>query len=149
MKNTLLLIISMNVAISYSQPFIDFTKKEVNEYIRKQGAAKVVSESAIGDSVVIFLQKDTVRFSLDKEKIQQSHIVTIKLHFNNTGRCNSETRTYTCDICLAKPLSKILENKKYSWKKVSENKYISIYKKGLMLEYPIDSVLKFRIRKEY
>ena len=150
MKNTLCTIIAICTSLlSYSQLFIDLKKNEVNEYVRKNAHEKIVSIVTVSDSTMFFLQKDTVQFSLDKKSYEQSHITTITLHFNTSGRCDSETRTYTCDVCFTKPYFKILDNKKYKWKqlKAEKRKQISEYKKGLILEIPNEPLLTFKIYK--
>lgn len=56
--------------------------------------------------------------------------------FNKKGRCWSEKIIAGCDSCFTKYLYGVLDQKKYGWKKINENQYVSNYVDRMMLEFP-------------
>jgi hypothetical protein len=54
--------------------------------------------------------------------------------FDEKGLCMTETINTRCDSCHDGYLKNILDKKKYSWKKINENQYISRYEDNLMIE---------------
>ncbi len=56
--------------------------------------------------------------------------------FNKAGNCSSEKVMAGCDSCYKKYLSHLLSQKKFEWKKINENQYISRYADHMMIELP-------------
>ena len=59
-------------------------------------------------------------------------------YFGDNGKCNMEKVTANCDSCLQKYLKHALEQKKYKWKKINANQYVSSYEQKATLELPGD-----------
>ena len=54
--------------------------------------------------------------------------------FDKAGKCNSQKTIAWCDSCLNKFLQLALDEKKYQWKKINENQYISAFDDKMMIE---------------
>jgi len=54
--------------------------------------------------------------------------------FDAKGLCMTETTNTRCDSCHDGYLNVILEKKKYGWKKINENQYISRFEDNMMIE---------------
>lgn len=56
-----------------------------------------------------------------------------------SGKCRSELIKASCDSCFQKYLGDVLAQKKYQWKKINENQYVSAYSKKRMIELPAEN----------
>lgn len=66
--------------------------------------------------------------------------------FDKQGLCVTETTNTRCDSCHDGYLKIVMDKKKYSWKKINENQYISRYEDGLMIElFPEGEIRSFSI----
>ncbi len=61
----------------------------------------------------------------------QSQLIYV---FDEKGLCMTETTNTRCDSCHDGYLKIILDKKKYNWKKINENQYISRYEDNMMIE---------------
>lgn len=66
-----------------------------------------------------------------------SQPVTFEYTFDSNKKCISEKVTAYCDSCYKKYLNELLSKKKFGWKRLNENQYISSYKWELMIELPV------------
>lgn len=66
--------------------------------------------------------------------------------FDEKGLCMTETTNTRCDSCHDGYLKKVLDKKKYSWKKINENQFISRYEDNMMIElFPEGEIRTFSI----
>lgn len=113
-----------------SQNFIGKKKaqvlKELQAYAKKNDSltATITDKDSI------------ITCSITADKTQPADFI---YGFDKNGRCQSEKVTASCDSCYTKYLQKVLGEKKYEWKKVNENQYISKYAVRLMIELPAES----------
>ncbi|MBK8952194.1 MAG: hypothetical protein IPM85_07835 [Chitinophagaceae bacterium] len=66
-----------------------------------------------------------------------SQPATFEYFFASDKKCITEKVTANCDSCYKRYLKELLGKKKYGWKQLNENQYISAYKWQLMIELPI------------
>lgn len=59
--------------------------------------------------------------------------------FNRSGKCQSEKVIAGCDSFFNKYLQAVLGQKKYEWKKINENQYLSKYITRMMIELPAET----------
>jgi hypothetical protein len=114
----------------FSQNYINKTKaqvkKELNEYISKNDSLNAtVSETDVAIVLVIKGPK-----TLPADFIYR---------FDKSGKCISEKVIAGCDSCFTKYFQAVLDRKKYEWKKINENQYISGFAAKMMIELPPDS----------
>jgi hypothetical protein len=114
----------------FSQNYINKTKaqvkKELNEYISKNDSLNAtVSETDVAIVLVIKGPK-----TLPADFIYR---------FDKAGKCISEKVVAGCDSCFTKYFQAVLDRKKYEWKKINENQYISGFAAKMMIELPPDS----------
>jgi DUF1680 family protein len=58
--------------------------------------------------------------------------------FDKKGKCNQEKIESSCPSCFSSNLQTILDIKKYHWKKINENQYVSDFESKLMIELPTE-----------
>lgn len=58
--------------------------------------------------------------------------------FDKSGKCYSEKVKASCESCFNALLNSVLQSKKYEWKKINENQYISKYSEFMMIELPVE-----------
>ncbi|MBL0068476.1 MAG: hypothetical protein KA428_09015 [Chitinophagaceae bacterium] len=130
MKKASLVLLLLFPVIGFSQHFIGKSKPQVMKELQKQ----IVKN----DSLTITLT-DTdsgLVYSIKAQKVLPADFV---YSFDNTGKCQSEKVIAGCDSCYKKFLQKVLAEKKYDWKKINENQYISKYESRMMIELPTDN----------
>lgn len=110
-----------------SQNFIGKSKAQVKKFLQK----KILKN----DSLDITLTDEDLflRFSIKAGKTLPSNFI---YGFNKSGKCQSEKIIALCDSCFNKFLTNILSEKKYQWKKINENQYVSKYSARMMIELP-------------
>ncbi|MEI2737675.1 MAG: hypothetical protein V9F01_02705 [Chitinophagaceae bacterium] len=130
MQRTGLLIFLFLPFLGFSQNFIGKKKTQVLKEL--QGLAKK------NDSLTIAINDNdsVITYSIKASKTQPADFV---YGFDKNGRCQSEKITANCDSCYNKYLQDVLNVKKYQWKKINENQYISKYAARLMIELPAES----------
>ena len=102
---------------SFAQEYIGDKPSEIMEKRLKQVPATEFSKT---DSTLSFTDSQTdTRFIYD---------------FNTAGICDMEIVTTTCKSCYEKRMDSILHEKKYRWKKINGNQYVSKFRKKLLLE---------------
>lgn len=122
----LLLLLTFPVS-GFSQHFIGKThaqvKKDLGKKIAKNDTLTIVMND--NDSTIVYSYQD-----------KEAQPVDFIYGFNKAGKCWFEKVTAGCDSCFRKYLSALLAQKKYEWKKINENQYISRYADQLMIELP-------------
>lgn len=112
----------------FSQGFIGKNKRYVKKYLQKE-ARKNDTHITITDQDSILL------YSIRDERYRPVDFI---YRFNNAGRCSYQKVMAGCDSCLQKYLKEVLDRKKYEWKKINENQYVSKYSEFLILELPVE-----------
>ena len=130
------LLISIN---GFTQNFIGNTKsqvtKKLNDYIRKNDTLNAAIN--VTDTAIILNVKGSP--SLPADFIYK---------FNKEGKCISEKTIAYCDSCYNKFLKAALNNKKYGWKKINGNQYVSNFASQMLIELPVNETdLSFIILK--
>lgn len=126
MLRSLILLLLLPVA-GFSQNFIGQSKPAVIKRLQ--------AEIRKNDSLQIILTDtgSTVHYSVKAGKVQPADFI---YGFDENGKCQSEKIKASCDSCFKKYLQKALDQKKYKWKKINENQYVSRYAKKMMIELP-------------
>ncbi len=70
----------------------------------------------------------------DSILVRVSQLTQLIYVFDEKGLCTTETTNTRCDSCHDGYLNAILDKKKYSWKKINENQYISRFEDNMMIE---------------
>ncbi len=114
----------------FSQNYINKTKaqvrKELNEYVSMNDSLNAaISETATA-----------ITLSIKGPKTLPADFI---YRFDKTGKCKSEKVMGGCDSCFNKYFQAALDRKKYEWRKINENQYISGFVARMMIELPVDS----------
>lgn len=114
-------------------------KKELSHSAKKDDQARI----SINDTSLVYHYQDAASGPVDRI-----------YSFDKTSKCISEKSVAGCENCYVHLLQSVLEQKKYEWKKLNENQYISKYSESLMLELPHENneftftVFKIELNKE-
>ena len=113
-----------------SQNFIGKSKAEVKKELQKkiQKNDSLTITLTDKDSVLVYSYQDA-----------RAKPVDFIYGFDKEGKCWSEKVMAGCDSCFNKYLRAVLDQKKYEWKKINENQYVSRYADRRMLEFPPDT----------
>lgn len=126
-----LLTFLLVTSLAYSQGYINLKRTEVISSLKKK------FQPAGNNQATISLLKDTVKvIPVDNRANEPVYIYL----FDESGRCKSETIITRCDSCLTRLLQAALALKKYEWKKINENQYISKFEDKLMIELPPENL---------
>lgn len=112
----------------FSQLYINKTKSQVKQdfgkkFLKKDGISASITET---DSSLLL----KVRGS---GAIEADHIYS----FDKSGKCSTEKTVTWCDSCYEKLLQPLLVAKKYKWKKINMNQYISEFSAGFFVEIQV------------
>lgn len=121
MKKSVLPFLLLLPSILFAQVHINKTKKQVIES-NKEGKNSINSET------------DTTLHL--KTGGPGCNPVSIIYHFDKEGKCDNELFITGSDNCFTKYLDKVLAVKKYNWKKINENQYISDFASRMVIEIP-------------
>ncbi len=130
MKKIYLVLLLLLPVIGFSQHFLGkskfHVKKELQQQIKKN------------DSIFISLTDNdsSLVFSIKDKKVLPTDFI---YSFNKAGKCQSEKIIAGCEACYQKYLKAVLTEKKYEWKKINENQYVSKYAARMMIELPTDN----------
>lgn len=75
----------------------------------------------------VYPRKDSILVRVNS----QSQLIFV---FDEKGLCMTETINTRCDSCHDGYLKNILDKKKFNWKKINENQYISRFEDNMMIE---------------
>ena len=144
-KNLVVFVAVFLFTNAHPQGFINTNKTGAKKYLSKfTNEVKLQTVSAETDSTITFLIRDADKQPLD-----------LVLHFDASGKCDSELRTLNCDSCMQKIVNRALSEKQYEWQKMDEHTYWSKNSKRLVLRLLPDKPFSFVIqrsilsRKEY
>lgn len=113
----------------FSQNFIGKSKAQVKKELQQQ----VVKNDSLS---ITLTDKDSVLvYSIKDNKVSPADFI---YGFDKSGKCQSEKVVAGCDSCFNKFLQTALGHKKYEWKKINENQYVSKYTAHMMIELPAD-----------
>jgi hypothetical protein len=124
-------------AAGFSQSYINKTKSHVKKelgkrYLKKDSISTTITET---DSTLLLKVRGA-------GTIEADHIYS----FDRSGKCSSEKTITWCDSCHEKLLQPLLAEKKYNWKKINMNQYISGFSASLFIEIQInDNIYSFTI----
>jgi hypothetical protein len=114
----------------FSQNYINKTKaqvkKELKEYISKNDSLNAIISEA--DSATMLSIKGPKTLPAD-----------FIYRFDKAGKCKSEKVIAGCDSCFTKYFQALLNLKKYDWKKINENQYVSNFAARMLIELPADN----------
>ncbi|MCX6318228.1 MAG: hypothetical protein NTW29_13115 [Bacteroidetes bacterium] len=130
MKYVALLLILVIANTGQAQNFINKRASQVINMLNKYDAGPGYEKPVIttGDSIITMRVKGSGK------------IETVFIYlFDSEGRCKSEQIKASCDSCYKKYLDGVLAQKKYQWKKINENQYISSFGKKRMIEMPAEN----------
>jgi hypothetical protein len=122
MKRTLLLLLFGYALFGQIEPYVYLSKKA---QVLK-GVHKEVYNYKY--TILSIKEGDTLRFTIKTSMINGAKDTIIrKFTFNNPDdkTCDFEQTIFPCDSCSNQYIQRILEDKVYKWKKISENKYLS------------------------
>jgi hypothetical protein len=85
--------------------------KQFNQYAKTVSFKSIV---AITDTTVTLLVKDSVVRELN-----------FTCYFNSKNRCYKQTQSSDCDSCFRKYLQQVFDMKRFAWKQINKNCYLS------------------------
>lgn len=125
MQKYFLLLSFLFPASIYAQININKSKasiiKETTDYQKKNSSYSIDTNET--DSTLWIVE-------INPEKNRTEHL----LQFDKANKCMLESFQFKCDSCYNKKLSELLAIKKYNWKKINGNQYISNFESRLMIE---------------
>jgi hypothetical protein len=118
----LLLLISVT---GFSQQYINKSKSDVKKQLDKStikmdGISTRITET---DSSITLKLEGPGGISTDEVYV-----------FNKSGKCSSEKIITNCDSCYERLLKAVLDIKKYRWKLININQYVSKFSAGMFIE---------------
>ena len=124
MRRLLFLLLILVPSVAFSQTFINQSREEAKKELQKDKSGKLMETDS-----------SLVMTAIDKSWV-------IVYGFDEAGQCQSERIQAGCDACFSRLLKDVLSYKKYHWKKVNENQYISDFDSKRMIELPVDEADK-------
>ena len=114
----------------YSQNYINKSKaevtKELKEYISKNDSLNAIVSAS--DTAIVLSIKGPKTLPAD-----------FIYRFDKAGKCISEKIVAGCDSCFNKYFQAVLDRKKYEWRKINENQYVSGFAAKMMIEIPANN----------
>lgn len=131
MKQLVLLTVFLlgGLSAARSQDYINSTQANAEAALKKKYPAKS------GNSQVI-VSRDSIRVQWKESAGGNTEYICA---FDDKGLCLSETIITRCDSCLSGYLQQVLNKKKFEWKKINENQYVSRFADNLMIELSADA----------
>jgi hypothetical protein len=126
MFRLIIVILLFVPATGFSQLYINKNKSQVKQELDK----KLLKEDSITETDSTLVLK--VRGS---NVIEADHIYS----FDKSGKCISEKTITRCDSCHEKLFQQLLAEKKYNWKKINMNQYVSDFTTGVFIEVQVTS----------
>lgn len=119
MKKTILCLLTLLPLLAFSQSYLGRAKQDI------------LKEASAG-SLYSFTEKNGM---LERhEQNEQAKSWVMVLGFDSAGHCNAEKHYTRCGDCQRYALSSVLRKKKYRWKSINNNQYLSKFAAGLLLE---------------
>lgn len=137
MLRSIIVILLLLPVTGFSQLYINKTKSQVKKGLASTfGKEKNKTADITGtDSTIVMKIRGT-------NTIEADHIYS----FDKSGKCSSEKTITWCDSCHEKLLQSLLADKKYKWKKINMNQYISSFETGVFVEIQImDNTWSFTV----
>ena len=88
-----------------------------------------------------------VEYALHYSKNETEAVITARFHLTKNGKIRVQKISTDCLNCFRSYLDDILAQKKYKWKKVNGNQYVSGYSRRLLLETDPESKPELMILK--
>jgi hypothetical protein len=132
MTKTIIFLIMLQQGVLQAQEMIGKSRTEVKDHALKNAVARLIeTDSTIGWTAVHTETPAEYLYSFDK-----------------SGRCRMEKFSTTSDKYYQEAFSALLKKRKYRWKNINLNQFVSKFSKGLLLELQmIDSIYSISIIK--
>jgi hypothetical protein len=117
-----------------AQGYIGNSYKEVHKKLKKYKPGNDSAQVTISDSAGF------LRMAVRGTTFQPADFT---YGFDDKGKCRSEKVIAYCDACYEKFLKAVLDVKRFGWKKINENQYISSFKHRMMIELPVKEETAF------
>ena len=114
----------------FSQNFIGKSKSQVKKILQRQ----IVKNDSL--TITLTDNDSIIIYSVKAGKVYPADFF---YGFDKSGKCRLEKIIIPCDSCYKIFLQSVLGQKKYEWKKINENQYISKYAARMMIELPAES----------
>lgn len=128
MYRVIIVFLLLAPANAFSQLYINKTKSQVKQELGKYFLKKDSITTTITETDSTLLMK--VRGA---DATEADHIYS----FDKSGKCSAQKTVTWCDSCLEKLLQPLLAEKKYQWKKININQYISEFSAGVFIEIQV------------
>ena len=111
-------------SLSFAQLYINKTKSQVKEEIGKNFFGKDNISATISETDSSLVMKVRGKGTTEAD---------YTYNFDSSGKCNTEKTVTWCDSCHEKLLQNVFAMKKYGWKKINANQYVSKFSEGMLL----------------
>ncbi len=126
-----LFVLSLTGSLS-AQEFINMPYAKAEAALKKAYPASTTQPN-------VYPRKDSILVRVNN----QTQLIYV---FDEKGLCTTETTNTRCDSCHDGYLKIVLDKKKYNWKKINENQYISRFEDNMMIElFPEGEIRTFSI----
>ncbi len=126
----LVLLLFLMPVTCFSQNFIGKSKIQVKKILQRQ----IVRNDSL--TITLTDNDSVILYSVKAGRVYPADFI---YGFDNYGKCRLEKISLTCDSCYKIFLQDVLAQKKYGWKKLNENQYISKYASRMMIELSAES----------
>lgn len=130
MSRTIIVLFFLLPFTGFSQNFIGKSKAQVRKKLQEQ------IEKNDNLSILLTEKESELVFTIKPVKVLPAEFI---YGFDKNGKCQSEKITAYCDSCFNKFLQDVLEQKRFDWKKINENQYVSKYRAQMMIELPAEN----------
>ncbi len=125
MRQIIIVLLLLISATGFSQQYVNMSKIEVKKSLDRSslnidGISTRITET---DSSITRKLKGPIGISTDEVYV-----------FDRSGKCSSEKIITNCDTCLERLLKAVLDHKKYRWKLINANQYVSKFSAGMFIE---------------
>jgi len=130
MNRTIIVLFLLFPLTGFSQNFIGKSKTQIRKELQKQ-----IEKN---DSLKIILTEkgSELVYTIKPVKVLPAEFI---YGFDKNGKCRSEKITAYCDSCFNKFLQDVLKQKRFAWKKINGNQYVSKYRAQMMIELPAEN----------
>lgn len=137
MRQILLVLLLLISATGFSQQYINKSKSDVKKKLDKSP----VNLDGISTRIT------ETNSSITRNLQGPGEISTDEVYlFDSSGKCSSEKIISNCDSCFDRLLKAVLDQKKYEWKLINANQYVSKFSAGLFLEMQgVNNIYSFTI----
>lgn len=120
----------LTTSLAFSQGMIGYNKRATRKALEKYNKEHHFTNSSI--------RTEPYLISLEVRDSTVSP-VTFNYLFDKSGKCHTEQKITSCEICYKNLMDNLLGKQKYAWVKVNDSLYVSKYSKKRMITLSVEN----------